>query len=707
MFGNVSNVKLAGESNPTVRCDDQGGLVGKNINYIAIQGITWDSCNGITMLSFTDVHIVECAFLNSIHFALTLRGLGSVNINQSTFSHNNGSIDVLTSSVNIYGSKFYSDRKTAILVSTMNEDNPTALHNILSNVTIEYCMFSSISEYCVNCVRSAGLLQILSIYYTNFTNNTNTAVNIEHCNVILNNVTFYNNVNVNSEYINDGGAIKVYNGTLNTTGKVLLYYNRAGSNGGAIYLNHSVMFASQGSLLFHNNTANNGGAIFIGQGSTLYIILNKTNLEISSNNATTKEEICVLLTSTNCTYDAACIDNCVYFSSHLSNIHLPLENYDYRPYQMASSSPCEIDTNTYNSTVNLHISNITYDSLEFWLYDLYLDVTIYDCYGFILGPVNASFQCCSNDYTFPYSCIIDSQTNSFTVTSNNSVIECPNYNTITCNVLVGNITSSNIYVTVQRFGHICDDIAHAYSEGFNVFCLPICSYVLPIIPSKGKCVQQSIQPGFWYDNAYTRFVTSCPTGYCDQLFHLDYLLYTTNALFPDRDVQCKAYWGGLACGECNYSAGYAIKYDTTECVPVDECLTTSVTYSLLILFGVSFLYWIVVISFIFVLLHFKFDITAGYAYGFLFYYSVLEEVVNHVTNYLDNNLETFQGYNSYDIYSHVHLDEYLDETNFLRFNILPFLSSIGNLKPPFTGFMRLCIGNAEMIDYLILGYFHP
>ena len=39
--------------------------------------------------------------------------------------------------------------------------------------------------------------------------------------------------------------------------------------------------------------------------------------------------------------------------------------------------------------------------------------------------------------------------------------------------------------------------------------------------------------------------------------------------------------------------------------------------------------------------------------------------------------------------------------------VLPFLSSIRNLKPPFTGFMRLCLGGAEMIDHLMLEYIHP
>ena len=137
VFGNISNVKLAGDSNPTVRCDHQGGLVGKNINYIVIQGITWDSCNGITILNYSGVHIVEGVFLNSTHFALTLHGLGSININGSIFSHNNGSIDVLASSVNVCGSEFYADRKTAILANTMNDDNTLILHNASTNVTIE------------------------------------------------------------------------------------------------------------------------------------------------------------------------------------------------------------------------------------------------------------------------------------------------------------------------------------------------------------------------------------------------------------------------------------------------------------------------------------------------------------------------------------------------------------------------------------------
>jgi len=114
-----------------------GGLVGKNINYIVIQGIAWDSCNGIAIFNFIDANIIECNFLNFIYCALTLQGLGS---------------------------------------------------------TIKSCEFIGNLEHSVHCIGSDGLLPKLSIVSSKFKNNTNTAVNIEYCNITLDNVVFYNNL---------------------------------------------------------------------------------------------------------------------------------------------------------------------------------------------------------------------------------------------------------------------------------------------------------------------------------------------------------------------------------------------------------------------------------------------------------------------------------------------------------------------------------
>ena len=604
-------------------------------------------------------------------------------------------------------------------------------------MTIERCEFNDILEHCVYCIGSASLLPNLSIISSNFTDNANTAVNIEQCNITLNNVTFYNNVNENNGYINDGGAIRVYNGTINLTGIVLFYDNRASNNGGAIYLTHSILYASQGSILFHNNTAKNGGAIYIGEGSELHgfdesCVMFEYNAANGNggalyadlhliNDATviyrlgyyyyyyligyTDKSLSPLQYCMCGGNNYADVGSCAYFNIQILNICFPITSYYPDPYAysgFASSSPCSIYSYYDNSTVTGNITNVDINGgmLEFWLHDLNLDVTVIDHFGNLIGPINASFWCCNNPPLFLYNCIIDSRINSFSVTSKNTIIECTSTDVFTCTVILTDhkhyFVSSDIDVTVERSADNCNDIAH------NGVCLPIC----PSYSPQKQCVKKNILPGYWYDNAFRLYVTSCPTGYCNELFQFSYPIYpsvTTNT-FPDRDLQCNKHWRGLVCGECNYSAGYAIKYDTTKCDPVDECLTESVTYNILILLVVSFSYWIVIIAFIFVLLHFKFDITAGYAYGLLFYYSVLEQLVNDLINYLGRNFViASERYGIFDLFAH-QTDHYYE---FVRLKVLPFLSSIGILKVPFTGFMNLCFDEAMMIDHLMLGYIHP
>jgi len=48
-FGNISNVAIIGQDH-TIQCNHQGGLVGKNITNIVIQGVTWDKCSGIVFM---------------------------------------------------------------------------------------------------------------------------------------------------------------------------------------------------------------------------------------------------------------------------------------------------------------------------------------------------------------------------------------------------------------------------------------------------------------------------------------------------------------------------------------------------------------------------------------------------------------------------------------------------------------------------------
>ena len=720
LFGNVSSVAIIGDNNPTVMCDHQGDLVGKNIKHIVIQGITWDSCNGITLLSFTNVHFIKCNFQNFSYFALTLHGQKSVVINESTFSHNNGSINALAPSITIHGSSFYGDSKIGALVintASVSASGSLALQTKINdiNIIITSCEFSGISGHCVHCIGRTGLpLPKLSVVSSNFTNNTNTAVNVEYCNITLSSVTFYNN-SIYSEMINDGAAIRIYNGTVNMSGTGLFYHNRAGNNGGAIYLNHSDLFTSQGSILsFHNNRASNGGAVYIGEGSRL--IRNTASIKFLDNYATSNGRAIYVdlyyIKDANVIYDLEtqllenitykCDDSCVYFKTPFLSKCFPIkgENINAR-FIAVSSSPCSISESRdkiSTVTVNFTDNDITSGFLRFWLHDLHLAVTIADSFGNPMGPLNASFWCCG-DLTL-YNCTIDSHWNSFTVTSNNTIIECPSSDILTCNIIYKQLLGSpDIYVTVRNL-QCNSDIVHAIKP-HSGWCLPICNTYLS---SQKGCVKKDFLPGYWYDNGFRRFSTSCPIGHCNPEFYSNLKYLISIMKFPNRNIQCKDHWGGVVCGACNYSDNYAIIYDTTKCVDEEKCLTTSVTGSLLILFGVSFLYWIIIISIIFVLLHFKFDITAGYAYGLLFYYGMLEQVVNDVTNYL---VLDKRSYDIFDEEFYFFDETYDDRYEFMRFNILPFLSSIGNLKPPITRFMKLCLHNTEMIDHLLIGYIHP
>ena len=373
------------------------------------------------------------------------------------------------------------------------------------DVSVTSCEFSGISGHCVHCIGNAGLpLPKLSILSSNFTNNTNTAVNVEYCNITLSNVNYCNN-RLYNEMISDGAAIRIFNGTVNmSTGTVLFYHNRAGNNGGAVYLNHSNLFASQGSVLFHNNTASNGGAVYIGEGSMLYVVLNTASIEFLGNIATYNGG--ALYVDLHYVNDAAVIynlgvyyynlltenyyceisntadlGNCVYFNTQFLNKCFPVTRDD----SFVSSSPCSISQLFYfdsvlTVTVNFTDSDIGGGFLNFWLHDLHLAVTIADSFGNPIGPLNASFWCCG-DLTL-YNCTIDSQWNnySFALTTNDTIIECPTSDTITCNIYLTDhkhyLTSPDIYVAVERFQHNCNDVAHAIQPSSGI-CLPIIMHI--------------------------------------------------------------------------------------------------------------------------------------------------------------------------------------------------------------------------------------
>jgi len=96
-------------------------------------------------------------------------------------------------------------------------------------------------------------------------------------------------------------------------------------------------------------------------------------------------------------------------------------------------------------------------------------------------------------------------------------------------------------------------------------------------------------------------------------------------------------------------------------------------------------------------LKFNFYTSIGYAYGLLFYYSVLENVVKQ---------PVVDDYYSITIDSQCRLSEKRFYIFAFEAKLLSSLASIGNLKPPYLQFMNLCL-RTQVIDHVFFVYTHP
>ena len=140
---------------------------------------------------------------------------------------------------------------------------------------------------------------------------------------------------------------------------------------------------------------------------------------------------------------------------------------------------------------------------------------------------------------------------------------------------------------------------------------------------------------------------------------------------PDTiDAQCNHHRVGRACGEC--SSGYTLSYDSTDCISTNQC---GPGWTILVIV-LTCLYWVVIVTGVFGLMYFKSQISLGYLYGLIYYYSIIRIL-------LDNN------------------PHYSDAV----FQFASVLSSFAQLTPQFLG--KLCfVKGLSGIDQLFIHYFH-
>ena len=161
----------------------------------------------------------------------------------------------------------------------------------------------------------------------------------------------------------------------------------------------------------------------------------------------------------------------------------------------------------------------------------------------------------------------------------------------------------------------------------------------------------------------------CPSLYCEFVNRKK----TREGYFelPDRcNDQCERHRSGPSCGYC--SPGYTLAYDSIECISVDHC-STGMTVLVVVL---TCLYWIILVCGVFSLMYFNFQLSSGYLYGIIYYYSMVNIL-------LSNN-------------------PYISSSAFL---FISALSGFAQLVPKFLGELCLVEGLSG-IDQLFIHYCH-
>ena len=178
-----------------------------------------------------------------------------------------------------------------------------------------------------------------------------------------------------------------------------------------------------------------------------------------------------------------------------------------------------------------------------------------------------------------------------------------------------------------------------------------------------------IKRGYWFGNLRKTPTTSlCPIHYCK--FHHTKKDY---CMLPDTvDAQCNHHRSGIACRNC--SDGYTLAYDFADCISVDHC-SPGRTVLVVVLTG---LYWIVVVVGVFSAMYLSVQVSLGYFYGIIYFYSMVVVLLHDNPDMTDNDKV---------------------------FRIVSVLSSFAQLSPKFLG--KLCfMKGLSGIDQIFIHYFH-
>ena len=506
-------------------------------------------------------------------------------------------------------------------------------------------------------VSSLSLINI-EIINSSFTNNFASCMSLSLCNLDLTgNITFMNN---KADY---GAALYLSSNTsvyITDNATVLFFQNLATQIGGAIYIDlrdYQIVpflhFNSKTSrVLFGNNAA-----IVIGQ--SLYFDIPKY-FEIYTN-----------ITDDRSFMNIPCQFS--YYKQLPSNNTIPLVPCDSNDTLLNESpivtSPHELRLYFPNNDgVNIS-SNSDYNSYyiknNILGHDVIFAGSTVDHFGKPSKPSQFDVECSDcNNITVQRDHILVDNTTLINVNFTGDEIKSHSINV----TLALTSTSSSLQkISTTLIVQLQPCIAHPGYEYSGIRETCVC-YHHDAVECSDNYVE--IKRGYWFGSVEgIPTISWCPKQYCGFVDRRK----TRQGYFElpkTVNGQCNDHRLGRACGECG--PGYTLAYDSTDCINVDHC-STGMTVLVVVL---TCLYWIVVVVGVFSLMYFNFQISSGYMYGIIYYYSMV--------------------------------DILLDSNPYISYNASQFvsvLSSFAKLSPKFLG--QLCfVKRLSGIDQLFINYSH-
>ena len=519
-----------------------------------------------------------------------------------------------------------------------------------------------------------------------FTNNTGSSLYLSSCDVKLYGILLFSN-----NEAENGGAIYVNQETtidIDDVVAVQFFANKAKLNGGAIYVDlvcsHHysgdykiiVTFDSDNSrdmknlnVTFINNSARIAG-------NSLYFNIPRPYVISSS--------ICMINTNIN---------------DRHSILFIPCKLNYFQPVDgKMMNIPCDLDYTLLNGTgapivtspreLKLYFPfndgyNIssTYDHNVYFVrsnilgHEVKFTGAVFDYFGKLTEPTQFSIQlqCLQNTECSAFALMSDNHNYILTQSIDNLSVLLINFRgkriynlhinlNVTLTSLLYSLNDINATLVVELVPCI-DHPGYTYSEESQT-C--VCYH------HNVNCYTDSneIKRGYWFGSIASKATTSlCPNHYCsftDRKQISEGYFELPNTI----NAQCNDHRVGRACGEC--SSGYTLSYDSTDCISVDQCGTG---WTVLVITLTCF-YWIAVVAGVFSLMYFRSQISLGYLYGVIYYYSMVGILLN-------NNPYVSDG----------------------AFQFISILSSFAQLTPQFLG--KLCfVKGLSGIDQLFIHYSH-